>query len=205
MVRKSVEPSLPYHHGDLRAALLRKAVALIRKRGDVAFSLRELASLTGVSHTAVYRHFPNRGALLAEVASHGFDLLAQALTRAAEAAGGDRASALGRLGQAYVAMAMKHPAHFTVMFSPDLHGLPEFPRVREAADRAFNIMAETVALLWPDADPQRMQTEALRCWALVHGLATLQISGNLGAYLPSVAAPDLATLLNRLLPLQRPT
>ena len=200
MVRKTVAPSAPYHHGDLRAALLRKAVALIRKRGDVGFSLRELASLTGVSHTAVYRHFPNRGALLAEVAVHGFEMLTQALTRAIQARSGERGSALALLGQTYVAMAMKQPAHFAVMFAPELHGLPEFPRVREAADQAFGIMASEVARLWPAAETSRVHAEALRCWALVHGLAALQISGNLGAYLPAVSATDLSTLMNRLLP-----
>ena len=61
----------PYHHGDLRAALLDAADALLDQGGDGAVSLREAARMAGVSPTAAYRHFADKVALLAALALAG--------------------------------------------------------------------------------------------------------------------------------------
>ena len=62
-----------YHHGDLRAALVKAAAAEIERSGYENLSLRELAESLGVSRAAPYRHFADRRALLAAVAADGFD------------------------------------------------------------------------------------------------------------------------------------
>lgn len=49
-----------YHHGDLRAALLAEAAALVAERGAAGVSLRELARRAGVSHAAPAHHFTDR-------------------------------------------------------------------------------------------------------------------------------------------------
>jgi hypothetical protein len=61
-----------YHHGDLRAALLRAALDLMREQGDHEFTLREVARRVGVSHAAPVRHFRDKDALLAAIAEEGF-------------------------------------------------------------------------------------------------------------------------------------
>ena len=50
----------PYHHGNLRTALLDAAERTMRDRGVQDLSLRELARDVGVSHGAPRRHFADR-------------------------------------------------------------------------------------------------------------------------------------------------
>src|SRR6478735_11439161 len=68
-----------YHHGNLRAELLRTAVELAREEGPSGVVLREVARRVGVSHNAAYRHFADREELLAEIADRGMDLLTEAM------------------------------------------------------------------------------------------------------------------------------
>jgi AcrR family transcriptional regulator len=179
------KPKEGYHHGDLPAALLAQAVKLIRKRGDLNFSLRDLAAQVGVSHAAVYRHFNSKGALLAAVALSGFALLEQALRDAAKGLDDQPGQQLVQLGAAYVGLALGHPGHFAAMFAPELHASDQAAQVLAAAEQAYQVMVQTVMRRMGAADAQApgVQAESLRCWALVHGLASLQLSGNLSACL----------------------
>jgi AcrR family transcriptional regulator len=61
-----------YHHGSLRDALLDAALVRLQADGVAKLSLRALAADVGVSPTAVYRHFEDKSALLATIASDGF-------------------------------------------------------------------------------------------------------------------------------------
>src|ERR1700736_4378582 len=79
----------PYHHGNLRAALLAQAERTVRERGVQDLSLRELAREVGVSHGAPRRHFPDRQALLDALAEAGFARLGAELRNAADGAGED--------------------------------------------------------------------------------------------------------------------
>lgn len=177
-----------YHHGDLRTALVLHAVKLIHARGDLNFSLRDLAMEIGVSHVAVYRHFADKAALLNAVAVHGFGLLAQAMRDAGEGWSHDPEQQLVRQGAAYVTMAVRYPGHFAAMFAPQAAKsgpLGQSPEVQAVAEVAYQLLAQTVArrLQAAHLPSANVHTEALRCWALVHGLACLQLSGNLAACL----------------------
>lgn len=88
-----------YHHGDLRAALVDAGMALLATRDADDLSLREVARQVGVSATAVYRHFPDKAALMAALAAAGLDMLGAAQHAAFDAAGGGAAGflATGRL------------------------------------------------------------------------------------------------------------
>lgn len=176
-------PKTAYHHGDLHAALLQQTVELIRQRGGVNFSLRDLAAHVGVSHAAVYRHFADKAALLSAVAVHGFDLLRQALHEAGAGLDHDPAQQLARQGAAYVGFAVRYPGHFAAMFAPEIHRSGQAAQVLAAAEGAYQLLVHSVMrrLDETDATLASVQTEALRCWALVHGLACLQLSGNLSA------------------------
>src|ERR1700684_2875232 len=79
----------PYHHGNLRTALLEQAGRTVRERGVEALSLRELARETGVSHGAPRRHFADRQALLDALADAGFKRLGGELRAAVDGAGED--------------------------------------------------------------------------------------------------------------------
>ncbi|MEH0935233.1 TetR/AcrR family transcriptional regulator [Micromonospora psammae] len=160
-----------YHHGDLRRALLAAAVAVIEESGPGALSLRDLARRAGVSHAAPAHHFGDKPGLLTALAAEGFDLLAEALC----GAGGD----LHEAGVAYVDFAVRHRAHFDVMFRPDLYRA-DAPEVRAARERAGAALRSGVAALPAEragaGDPQG---DALAAWSIVHGFATLWLAGAL--------------------------
>ena len=115
-----------YHHGDLRPALLRAAAKILEKEGSDAVSLRDLARRAGVSHTAPYRHFPDRRALLAALAEEGFAQLAAEL----------EGRPWREQAVAYVRFAIANPERFRLMFTrpapPALRGLVEGDPVVQA-------------------------------------------------------------------------
>src|SRR5690242_5384754 len=90
----------PYHHGNLRRALLDEALATIRTEGVEGVTLREIGARVGVSRTALYRHFADKRALLAAVATEGFRMLREELITAWEA-GGRGDGAFQAMGVAY--------------------------------------------------------------------------------------------------------
>ncbi|MEU4679511.1 TetR/AcrR family transcriptional regulator [Micromonospora sp. NPDC023737] len=164
-------PTRGYHHGDLRRALLDAAVEAIGESGPAALSLRDLARRAGVSHAAPAHHFGDKAGLLTALAVQGFDLLAWTLRDA----GDDLLAA----GVAYVDFAVRHRAHFEVMFRPELYRAHD-PEVRAASDRAGGMLRDRVAGLpardGGAGDPGR---DALAAWSIVHGFATLWLAGAL--------------------------
>src|SRR5262245_24534991 len=127
-----------YHHGDLRASILRAAAKLLEKHGVDHLSLRAAARLAGVSHNAPYRHFPSRRALLTALAAAGFERFTAELAEA-EHAGGLR----GR-GEAYVRFALANPEHFRLMFGSSL-SLAGDASLREQATGAFGGLQQAIA------------------------------------------------------------
>ena len=108
------EPPRPYHHGDLRPALLRAAVEVIGQAGPAAMSLREVARRAGVTHAAAAYHFGDKAGLLTAVAAQGYRMLAEELRSARDARSG-----FLEVGVAYVQFAVSHRAHFEVMYQPE--------------------------------------------------------------------------------------
>lgn len=168
----------PYHHGDLRAALLGASLDLLRGPRSGEFTLREVARRAGVSHTAPYRHFRDKADLLAAVAEDGFERLTAAMKFAA----GKAQQPFRRLqnaGIAYVEFAQAQPEHFSVMFTVDLtegHAL-----AKAAADRCF---AELVTLVEACREARSENGEPLEisariAWSQVHGIAELARHGQL--------------------------
>jgi AcrR family transcriptional regulator len=170
--RPASNDARPYHHGDLRRALLEAALQAIAEVGPAAVSLRELARRTGVSHAAPAHHFGDKAGLLTAVATDGFERLAATLGEAHQTTG-----SFLEVGVAYVRFAVTHRAHFEVMFRPELYRTddPNLVRARDAARSLLYPPAAAVANS-PDGDQVRA---AVAAWSLVHGLATLWLNHNL--------------------------
>src|SRR5271167_4183220 len=100
----------PYHHGNLKQALIDAAVALIAEVGPQGFTLREVARRAGVSHNAPYRHFLDKDDLLAAVAAEGFERLNESMTKAMRK-GRTGAEQLRLAGRGYVEFALRSPQH----------------------------------------------------------------------------------------------
>jgi AcrR family transcriptional regulator len=170
----------PYHHGNLRGALLDEALATIRAEGVAGLTLREIGARLGVSRTALYRHFTDKRALLAAVATEGFRTLRLQLVAAWQEGGGGHA-ALDAMGMAYVRFAVANPAHYRVMFGGFLapqEGEPEF--ASESAG-AFQALVDALVTLQRDAVVRKDDTVTMArfIWAVVHGVALLAIDGQL--------------------------
>ena len=111
---------MPYHHGNLREALLERAAEVIAEGGIEALSLRGLARDLGVSHAAPGAHFADRHALLGELAKEGFRLSVEAMRAGAEAAGADPVARYRALGRSYVQFAHDHPSYFRAISHPEV-------------------------------------------------------------------------------------
>ena len=94
--------SRPYHHGNLRQALLQAAELALEARGATDLSLRELSREVGVSHTSPRRHFADKQALLDALAQTGFQRLDAILAEAAKKRVRNFAARLTNFAQAYV-------------------------------------------------------------------------------------------------------
>jgi len=179
---------MPYHHGNLRRALLDAALDTIATDGVAALNLRALARRCGVSHAAPTYHFGDRQGLLTAIATEGYDALA-----ASTAATWAETASFLEVGVAYVRFAVTHPGHFAVMFRPDLvdPGEPELVRASSASAAMLYGPVDSVATV--DGDAEARRTAATAAWALVHGIATLWLQGSLrGA--PDGPAGDPETL-----------
>jgi AcrR family transcriptional regulator len=183
----------PYHHGNLREALLEAGERALEAGGAQNLSLRELAREVGVSHAAPRRHFADRQALLDALALAGFERLGATLARAiADAGTGFDARLLG-LAQAYVAFASDHPALVELMFASK-HQAGSPPQLAEAADRAFAPALAAVAEgqaagAVVAGDPERVAKVA---FAAIHGLVALASNGMLDDDLPLASFLDEA-------------
>jgi len=168
----------PYHHGNLREALLEAAREIIAEEGPRGLRLRAIARRAGVSPAAPYRHFRDLEAVFAAIATEGFERFSRYLEEAG-AGIGDPLARLGALGEAYVRFALQNPAAFRVMFG-DRIGEPEaHPGLEAAGRRAFAPLEEAIRAGLASArmrgdDPEAM---ILLAWSSVHGLATLLLEG----------------------------
>jgi AcrR family transcriptional regulator len=166
-----------YHHGDLRAALLKAAGEIIRDSGLEALTLRACARKAGVSHGAPAHHFANVAGLLTEFAAEGFERLTEAM-RPGQVK--DAKDDLEAAGLGYIRFAMQWPEHFRVMWRSELLDDTSL-RLRLAREHAAQILRD--ALLRanrdrstpPSEDELTARFEAARC--CVHGYASLWVEG----------------------------
>ncbi|MGW0710478.1 TetR/AcrR family transcriptional regulator [Streptomyces sp. NPDC002643] len=172
----------PYHHGDLRAALLTLAERTLREKGPGALSLRELAREAGVSPAAPSRHFKGKQALLDALALAGLGRLASELATALEQAGDSFADRLTAFARAYVGFATANAALLDLMYAvrPD----PVTPRELVVAKQRLSAMAADVI-----RDGQRrgevregaVDRLAVPVSAALQGLVALAASGCIAA------------------------
>ncbi|MEO7425249.1 MAG: TetR/AcrR family transcriptional regulator [Fibrobacteria bacterium] len=175
--------SKPYHHGDLRNALLQAALELLAESGQENLSLREVALRAGVSSGAPYRHFENKEALLAALAEGGFRRLEGAMAEAILKHPRHPGRQLRAISQVYLGMAEENPPFFKVMFGP-YDEEATHKDVMPVCEKVFWDLTGIFAKAMSDKhfrkqDPER---SALSYWALLHGLSMLLIDRKLGGF-----------------------
>lgn len=172
---------MSYHHGALREAILDAAATAVEREGVAALSLRALARQVGVTHTAPRHHFGTKRGVVTALAAQGYRMLAADVRQANEA--GDFLES----GVAYTEFSRTHPAHFSVMFRPDLVEQAD-EELRAALDDLYAALTGGVRAYAGSgqaaesaAGPVDVDVEALAlaAWSMVHGFATLARNGNL--------------------------
>jgi AcrR family transcriptional regulator len=190
----------PYHHGNLRQALLRAAEDSLEARGIQPLSLRELSRELGVSHASPQRHFATRQDLIDALAIMGFERLSSVLAKAADTPSQDVGARLTRAANAYAGFALKHPGLLALMFEAKrrpkipseletalLAAFSHVPRILREGQEAGEIIA---------GDPDRL---SLSINATVLGLVTIAIRGRIkGAPLKTFVPETIKHLLTGL-------
>jgi len=172
----SVNMDRRYHHGDLRAALIEAGLRLLETRAADDLSLREVARAVGVSATSVYRHFPDKAALLAALAADGLERLGAAQRQAALAAGGG-AAGFAATGRAYVRFALANPALFRMIFT----SAPPSADHIDGTDAMAFLRANAAQAAGVAPDSRAAEVRSIWAWSLVHGLAMLMLDGQVPA------------------------
>ncbi len=191
-VSTSKSASRAYHHGDLRAALIEQGITLVESDGVEALSLREIARRAGVSATAVYRHFPDKKALLAALSAEAVRRLGEAQRTASQMAGGGSAG-FGETGRAYVRFALANPGLFRLAFA---HADTAHEGLHEGDNAADLLLG--YARQFSGGDPARAEALVLQAWSVAHGLAMLMLDGRIKPSDATIdAVIDAATLFVR--------
>jgi AcrR family transcriptional regulator len=169
-----------YHHGALHSALIEASIALARAGGPDRVILREAARAAGVSHSAAYRHFADREALLAEVARFARNELAAQMRRRVNRTNDPR-KRLRAVGTAYIDFAIAEPGLFRTAFTSHPATTGQDPAHTPVGADPFEVLgqvldeAQTAGLL----DPRRRPGAEVAAWSAVHGLAGLLLDGPL--------------------------
>lgn len=179
-------PRRPYHHGDLRNALLQTSLALVREGGPQALSLRVVSRRVGVSTTAVYHHFADLEALRHTVGRVAREQMAKAMrAELATVSGGSDAGTGGAsqeaverfaaVGRGYVRFALAEPGLFAAAFPPGGTAFGEPGALGNSVTSPAGLLLDALGAM---ADLDLVSTDevaavATSCWAGVHGLSTL--------------------------------
>lgn len=170
-----------YHHGDLRAALLRAAEQILERDGPNAISLRACAKEAGVSHAGPSHHFPNLAALLSALAAVGFERLASALREASSRPGALPTDST----LAYVGFAQNNRQMFYLMNDPSRLD-SAYPELEAARQQARMALMSVGGVSGERASVDQVGAIAAR-WALAHGFALLMLTERLGGLTQLVA------------------
>jgi len=207
----------------VREEIKRAALRQLAQAGPQGLSINAIAKELGVSGPALYRYFAGRDDLLTELIVDAYDDLADAVGGAVDAvADGDAPDRLGALARAYRRWAVEQPHRYRLLFAPPLPGYDTHAeRLVHAAERAMTTLLAVVRESPADGRPAPLpdalarelagwarrrgrETDppvalhAIAVWARLHGLVSLEISGNfdsMGLDAEALFESQLAALL----------
>ena len=175
-------PEKPYHHGNLRNALIETGISLILSEGIDRLSLRRVAALCGVSQAAPYAHFDNKEALLRAMREYVTECFTRALHEAEQDVSDENdPRLLMEMGKRYVLFFLKNPHYFSFIFGQDwmhldldLHSeakdaFPPYQLLKSNGERIFKHMGMT---------EQAIEDRLISMWATVHGLTSIATMQN---------------------------
>ena len=171
-----------FHHGDLQVALVTAGLRHVEKHGLNSLGLRQLALVTGVSPTAVYRHFADLEHLKASVAKASREVLGKMMLESLNKVSKSKTSkgAIDRflaIGGAYIDFGIKKSNLYEIAFicfdSPELE--PTSPSSWDLLMNSLNELNELGCL-----SDKNLKTAPTIAWSMVHGFAGLAAQGATG-------------------------
>lgn len=175
----------PYHHGDLKNALIEAGIEILSKEGVSSLSLRKVARRAGVSHAAPYAHFADKQALVAAISTAGYRELYQKVYDAAQNHQGDPLRQLVEGAWAYVEFALNESDHFRITLSGAVERERDHPAYVEISQKGFRLVVELVQACQKagilDEGPSDLM--AISVWGSVHGFVSLALDGQISSTL----------------------
>lgn len=173
-----------YHHGNLRDALIAEGLAVTRRDGPESVSLREITRSVGVTVNAAYRHFADRDAYVAALATAAQRQASLSIERGLVIDQGGR-ERLRSVGRGYIAFARAEPGWFRTAFMvpDDLTRIGQPDAAGETGRTPFQLLGDALDQLVAEgelAPTERLGAE-IPCWSAVHGFASLALLGPLRA------------------------
>ena len=181
----------PYHHGNLRAAIVTAALEVLSREEPSALSLRDLARTVGVRHSALYTHFRDRTQLLAVIAGEGFKALLEAMKAAPPSTRGRVAG----LAETYVRFARANPSYYRVMFIPEV-GRPENNGcIKASCEGCFDTLMEALQEDSGLSEPEARE-RAVGIWSTLHGI--VQLGDNSGPLYGQITPDSEVAIASRI-------
>jgi len=175
--RTPATAAAPYHHGNLRNALIAEGRQALEEIGARELSLRYLARAVGVSEAAPSRHFAGKDGLLAAIAADGFRELGDLRMQTAAGSAPPMVMA-AEMMRSYVNFAQRHKGLFDLMVGPRLLARDVYPELVEQNTRSFQLFASAVEQVALESGWQKRDLTLVThaAWSMEHGLATLILS-----------------------------
>lgn len=178
------QKSKPYHHGDLRNALIQAGLELLAEGGVQELDLRKVARRAGVSHAAPYRHFADKQALIAAINEEGFYMLAERIRATLREVSDEPFEQLLGVALAYVRFAQENPWLMREMFSGITIERETFESLQMASKSVYRLYAEVIRSGQERGKIVDGDSTALAgvLWSVLHGLAMLIIENQMRPY-----------------------
>jgi AcrR family transcriptional regulator len=178
------EKPKPYHHGDLRNALIQAGLELLAENGADALDLRQVARRVGVSSAAPYRHFADRQALIAAIVEEGYYRLARHIQSALQQASDEAFDQLTAVAKTYVHFAQENPWLMREMFSGLTIEHDTYPDLHQATKAVYHLYVEIIQRGQEHGQVIAGDPRALASvlWSMLHGLAMLTIEHQMRPY-----------------------
>lgn len=166
-----------YHHGDLKQEIIDNGLLLLNKEGFEGFSLRKVAAMCGVSHTAPYKHFKDKEELINSIVEEVLRKFYLALLDVTSLYPNDYKVQIVEMGKAYVKFMVENPEYLKFIFlSDNLHAIEiregKFYRYENSAFQVFKNSAEEFFKVIK-LDKDLYMEKILSMWSMVHGIAIL--------------------------------
>lgn len=164
-----------YHHKNLKNTLIQEGIHYINEYGEKNLSMRKLASLCNVSHTALYKHFRSKEDFMYAISDYIETLFTEALVNARNRADGDVDEAIIQIGIGYVAFMFEHPDFMKYHINTMKSKMYEFPTMEDASTSSFEVFRSTaIAFLQKHGYKQEeYYNEILFMWSIVMGLSNM--------------------------------